>query len=145
MSQENKNPKFNIQNDKGEGQRKGPKFSIYWVYGLIAVLLLSANFWKMAPDLTRVSEQEFKQQMLLKGDVERLDIVRNKELVRVYIKPDSISKEFYTQKFKTNLSKDKVKGVPLFEFKITDWKSFNDGLKEFYKTYNMPEIPCKSG
>ena len=140
MSQENKAPKFNIQNDKGESPRKGPKFSIYWIYGIIGVVLLSANFWKMAPDLSRVSEQEFKQEMLAKGDVERLDLVRNKELVRVYIKADSIEKEYYTVKFKTKLGKDKVKGVPLFEFKVTDWKSFNDGLKEFYAANHITEV-----
>ncbi len=140
MSQENKSPKFNIQNDKGDGPRKSPKFSIYWIYGVIGLVLLSANFWKMSPDLSRISEQEFKQSMLAKGDVEKLDLVRNKELVRVYIKADSINKEYYTVKFKATLSKDKVKGVPLFEFKITDWKSFNDGLKEFYKTNNMAEV-----
>lgn len=141
MSQENKTPKFNIQNDKGEGPRKGPKFSIYWIYAIIAIVLLSAQFWKLTPDLSRTTEQEFKQYMLAKGDVERLDLVRNKELVRVYIKPDSISKEFYAQKFKPALTKDKVKGVPLFEFKVTDWKSFKDGLKEFYKANNMAEVP----
>jgi cell division protease FtsH len=140
MSQENKSPKFNIQNDKGEAPRKGPKFSIYWIYGIIGMVLLSANFWKMTPDLSRVSEQEFKQEMLAKGDVERLDLVRNKEVVRVYIKGDSLEKEYYTVKFKTKLSKEKYKGVPLFEFKVTDWKSFNDGLKEFYATNHIAEV-----
>ena len=106
MSQENKAPKFNIQNDKGDAPRKGPKFSIYWIYGIIGMVLLSANFWKMSPDLSTVSEQEFKQEMLVKGDVESLDLVRNKEVVRIYIKADSLEKEYYTVKFKTKLSKE---------------------------------------
>ncbi|MEI6586405.1 MAG: ATP-dependent zinc metalloprotease FtsH, partial [Sediminibacterium sp.] len=141
MSQENKTPKFNVQNDKGDAPRKGPKFNIYWLYAVIAIVLLSAQFWKLAPDLFKSTEQEFKQKMLIVGDVEKLDLITNKNVVRVYIKPDSVTKEFYVQKFSKALTKEKAKGVPLFEFKVTDWKSFNDGLKEFYKANNMAEVP----
>ena len=72
MSQENKNMKPGMQ-DKGDGPRKGFKFNPYWVYAIIAIILLSAQFMRFAPDLTRTTEQEFKQKMLIKGDVEKLD------------------------------------------------------------------------
>ena len=124
----------------GQGP-KLPKFNIYWVYGLIALSLLSARFFQMAPDITTTTEQEFKQVMLLHGDVERLDFVDNKQIVRVYIKPDSIEKDFYVQKFKTKMTKAKVKGVPLFEFSVTDWNSFNSRLQKFYEQNNITEIP----
>ena len=124
----------------GQGP-KLPKFNIYWVYGLIAISLLSARFFQMAPDITTTTEQEFKQVMLLHGDVERLDFVDNKQTVRVYIKPDSIEKDFYVQKFKTKMPKAKVKGVPLFEFSVTDWNSFNSRLQKFYDQNNITEIP----
>jgi cell division protease FtsH len=140
MLQENKSNKSGNQ-DKGEGSRKGPKFSIYWIYAIIAAVLLSAQFMKFAPDLTKTTEQEFKQNMLAKGDVEKLDLVKNKDRVRVYINPDSLSKDFYVKKFKTVLAKDKVKGVPLFEFQVTDWKSFKDGLQQVYAANHMPEVP----
>ena len=124
----------------GQGP-KLPKFNIYWIYGLIALSLLSARFFQMAPDITTTTEQEFKQVMLLHGDVERLDFVDNKQTVRVYIKPDSIEKDFYVQKFKTKMTKAKVKGVPLFEFSVTDWNSFNSRLQKFYEQNNITEIP----
>ncbi len=124
----------------GQGP-KLPKFNIYWIYGLIALSLLSARFFQMAPDITTTTEQEFKQIMLLHGDVERLDFVDNKQTVRVYIKPDSIEKDFYVQKFKTKMTKAKVKGVPLFEFSVTDWNSFNSRLQKFYEQNNITEIP----
>jgi cell division protease FtsH len=133
-------------NSKKQGAPMGqgpklPKFNIYWVYGLIAISLLSARFFQMAPDITTTTEQEFKQVMLLHGDVERLDFVDNKQTVRVYIKPDSIEKDFYVQKFKTKMPKAKVKGVPLFEFSVTDWNSFNSRLQKFYDQNNITEIP----
>ena len=124
----------------GDGP-KLPKFNIYWIYGLIAISLLSARFFQMAPEIRLTTEQEFKQVMLFNGDVERIDLVQNKELVRVYIKPDSIGKDFYVQKLKTKIDKAKVKGVPLFEFSVTDWNSFNERLQKFYEQKGITEIP----
>ena len=124
----------------GDGP-KLPKFNIYWIYGLIAISLLSARFFQMAPEIRLTTEQEFKQVMLSNGDVERIDLVQNKELVRVYIKPDSIGKDFYVQKLKTKIDKTKVKGVPLFEFSVTDWNSFNERLQKFYEQKGIVEIP----
>ncbi|MDE3254057.1 MAG: AAA family ATPase, partial [Bacteroidota bacterium] len=145
MAQENKTPRLNGQ-DKGDGPRKGPKFNIYWIYAIIAGVLLFAQFMKFSPETTGTYEQEFKQKMLLQGDVERLDLVKNKDLVRVYIKPDSIYKKFYHDKMKltTDLPKDKVKGVPLFQFEVNDIKSFQDRLDETYKENpGLQEIPTK--
>ncbi|MCW3088573.1 MAG: hflB, partial [Sediminibacterium sp.] len=133
MLQENKNSKLTGP-EKGDSPRKGPKFSIYWIYAIIAVILLSAQFTHFAPDLTPTDEQEFKQSMLLKGDVERLDLVKNKDRVRVYIKPDSLYKDFYQKKFaKAPITKEKAKGSPLFEFDVNDIKSFQERLTESYK------------
>ncbi|MEA3425341.1 MAG: ATP-dependent zinc metalloprotease FtsH [Bacteroidota bacterium] len=144
MSQENKNARIGGP-DKGDGSRKGPKFNIYWIYAIIAVVLLFAQFMKFAPETTQTWEQEFKQKMLLQGDVEKLDLIKNKDRVRVYIKPDSIYKKFYSEKLpKAILSKDKVKGVPLFEFEVNDIKSFQERLAEIYKNNpSLEEIPTR--
>src|SRR3954465_4963921 len=108
--------------------RKGPKFSIYWIYAIIAVVLIVANLFNMTADAVKTTELEFRQQMLAKGDVEKLDLIKNKELVRVYIKPESLSKPFYSQRFKrTGFSKG-----PQFEFTVTDWESFNASQNQFF-------------
>lgn len=144
MSQENKNARMTGP-EKGDGPRKGPKFNVYWVYAIIAAVLLSAQFMKFAPELTPTYELEFKQNMLLKGDVERLDLVKNKDKVRVYIKPDSLYKDFYRNKFKTVISKEKARGVPLFEFEVNDIKNFEERLADAYKANpELTEIPTKS-
>jgi cell division protease FtsH len=124
----------------GDGP-KMPKFNIYWIYGLIAISLLSARFFQTAPDIMTTSELEFKQVMLIGGDVEKIDLVQNKELVRVYIKPDSIDKDFYVQKLKRKMDKAKIKNLPLFEFNVTDWNSFNERLQRFYEQKNIQEVP----
>lgn len=146
MSQNNPLPK--ISPDKGDGQKKGPKFTIYWIYAIIAIILLSMQFMRMSPDLALTSQQEFIDQMLIPGDVQKIDIVKNKEKVRVYIKSDRLSKDFYVTKFKKDLSKDKAKvqNVPLFEFELTgDVKNFKDDLKEVYVSHpELTRVPEKA-
>ena len=52
-----------------------------------------------------------------------------------------VQKDFYVQKFKKKLDKAKVKGVPLFEFSVTDWNSFNERLQKFYEQKGIQEVP----
>jgi AFG3 family protein len=137
MAQDDKKPKKDFRNIPGipsgndeKPSRRGPKFSIYWIYALIAIVLIGAQFFSIAPDATRISELEFRQKMLSQGDVEKLDLVKNKELVRVYIKRESIDKPFYTQKLKRPSTA--ANRGPQFEFSVTDWESFNAAQAKFY-------------
>ena len=138
MSEE-KQSKFNFQ-DKGKGGKKGPKFNIYWIYGVVIVGLLASQLMNFSPELKKTTEQEFKQQMLLAGDVTKLDFVKNKDEVQVYINGDSLKKEFYVKKFGVVLPKEKVKGAPLFVFEVLDWKSFDENLQKFTDQHQLPEV-----
>ena len=111
--------------------KKGPKFSIYWIYAIIAVILISANLINMSPDAQRTTEYEFTTEMLAKGDVEKLDEIKNKDLVRVYIKQSSLTKPNISSKIKHPTSG--INKGPHFEFTITDWAGFNKDLNDFYK------------
>ena len=141
MAQEDKNQRFPFL-DKGseeKPQRKGPKFSIYWIYLIIFAILIGSQWLgKFSQDATKTTEQEFKQNMLAEGDVAKIDKITNKKTVRVYIKPESVSKDFYIKKFKKKIDPATVREVPLFEFEVTDWESFNRGMESFYKDH--PQI-----
>ena len=143
MSEE-KQPKFNFQ-EKGKGGKKGPKFNIYWIYGVVIVGLLVSQLMNFSPELKKTTEQEFKQQMLLAGDVTKLDFVKNKDEVQVYINGDSLKKEFYVKKFGVVLPKEKVKGAPLFVFEVLDWKSFDENLQKFTEQHQLPEVQSADG
>ena len=137
MAQEDKKNKKDFRNIPGmpngedKSSKKGPKFSIYWIYAVIAVVLIGANFISGTPDAVKTTELAFRQNMLATGDVEKLDLVKNKELVRVYIKPESLKKPYFESKVKKN-SSGFVKG-PQFEFSVTDWESFNAAQSAFFK------------
>ena len=76
--------------DEEKGPKKTPRFSIYWIYAMIAIVLIGYNFLSFNPEALPTTEQDFKEKMLLTGDVDHLDYVTNKKVVRIYIKKDSI-------------------------------------------------------
>lgn len=137
MAQEDKKIKPDFRNIPGvpsgddKPLRKGPKFSIYWIYAMIAVVLLGLQFFPFSSETVKTNELEFRQQMLAKGAVEKLDLIKNKDLVRVYIKKENLDDPFFVQKLK------KPAGTfsrgPHFEFTVTDWESFNAAQVQFYK------------
>ncbi len=140
MAKEEKNNKNNFPDKNGDNKspKKGPKFNIYWIYAIIAAVLLSYQLFPKfnSPDSVKITEQEFKEHMLLQGDVERLDFVRNKQLVRVYVIKDSLAKPYYQQKFNGKIPADFTGS--LFQFSITDWVSFHTSMTDFYSAH--PEI-----
>ena len=131
------------ENKPKNGGPKLPKFNIYWIYGLIALSLLSARFFQIAPDVATLSHNEFVK-LMASGDVEKFVKIENKKTVRFYIKPDSVQKAFYVQKFKQKLAKEKVKGNYLFEYKVDSWDSFNKELESIYTKYAVVDMPDSS-
>lgn len=158
MAQEDKKIKKDFRNIPGlssgddKSGRKGPKFSIYWIYAIIAAVLIAANLFNMAPDTVKTNELEFRQKMLAAGDVDKLDLIKNKELVRVFIKSDSLNKRFYTEKLNKKPGSNLNKG-PQFEFTVTDWESFNASQNQFFtdsianplKIQKVPENVANEG
>jgi cell division protease FtsH len=151
MPQEN-----NKQNDKGNfprfrprgeeegngGPRKGPKFSIYWVWGIIAAVLLGFQFLGFSPDAHHLdSELDFRNNMLEKGDVSKLVLVTNKNLVRVYIKKDSLDKAYYRDKLGKGWAAAKSSDVPQFEFQVVKIDEYEKTLKDFFQKNPALEVP----
>src|SRR5215469_4506688 len=148
LKQNDKNnfPRFRARGDDDNGQRKGPKFSIYWIWGIISAVLIGFNlFGSFSPDAHPADELEFRKNMLANGDVEKIDLISNKNLVRVYIKKDSLNKPYYQKYNKQNswpsgMSKD----GPQFEFRVTDVKDYEQMLREYFASHPSQEIPINS-
>lgn len=125
-----------LPNRPGEGDnnpRKGPRFSIYWIYALIFAILIGFQlFQPFASGSGQISQGQF-QQMLREGDVEQYIIVPNRNVVRVKIKKEAIPK--YEAKLGKKLSTDEE---PQVYFSIASVDSFKDDMREFQK--ESPEI-----
>jgi AFG3 family protein len=126
--------------------KKGPKFNIYWVWGIIAIVLLGYNYFGAGfqPDAHHLdSEMKFRNDMLEKGDVDHLVLVTNKNLVRVYIKKDSLDKALYKDLLGKNNQVVKVDG-PQFEFQVTKIDEFEKRLYDFFAKNPSLEVPTSS-
>src|ERR1700733_6237689 len=128
--------------DNNNSSRKGPKFSIYWIWGIIAAVLIGFNlFGTFTPDAHNIEELDFRKNMLANGDVEKIDLISNKQLVRVYIKKDSLSKPFYSKyNNKSSWPGGINKDGPQFEFRVTDVKDYQKLLQDYFTKHPEQEI-----
>ena len=133
--------------EDGGGQRKGPKFNIYWVWAIIfAVLVGFQLFGSFAPDAKTITDLEFYK-YLENGDVDKLNTVTNKNTVRVFIKKEKIDK------YKDQLSKNSWTSVgdkgPQFEFKVIKADDFNKELNAYFDKHpevtRVANIPIQEG
>ncbi|MFT3826752.1 MAG: ATP-dependent zinc metalloprotease FtsH [Chitinophagaceae bacterium] len=119
----------------GNGQRKGPKFNIYWVWAIIfAVLVGFQLLGSFSPDAKEISQLDFYS-MLAKGDVQEINTVTNKNLVRVFIRPEKLAG--YNDKLNKNWPGSSQKG-PHFQFRVIKAEDFDKQLNEYYDKH--PEI-----
>ncbi len=136
-NQNEKKPGFPFENPNGDKPKPKQKFSMYWLYAVIAAVLLGASYFRTETDIVIINEREFKEDMYLKGDVEKVEEITNRNKIRVFIKADSIKKTYYTAKIKDK--KINAKG-PHFEFGISDWDSYKTILNQFKTDNRLPEL-----
>lgn len=124
----------------GDAPRRGPRFNIYWVWGIIALILVSINIFNpFSPDAKRISYKDF-QEMLVKEDVDKIIIINNKNIVRVLLKNAALQKPEYKDKLNKSWPAGSEKG-PHFQFTIEKPEVFAADLREFYaKNPQVPEV-----
>jgi cell division protease FtsH len=159
MNQQDNKRKFNPDNitPKGDDKKK-PKFNIYWVYGIIFLTIIAWNLLRTVSSAgIEINQQQFYD-MVLQGDVAKIKTVGNKDIVRVFIKPDSLKAKpaFYKKVLNIKPSDknydaavDVKAGQPQLVFNIIDDKTFSLQMIEFYKKYpSVPQVtddPGKEG
>jgi cell division protease FtsH len=138
--QENKKGKqpsgFNRSSSDGsdESPRKGPRFNIYWIYGLVLVFLIGYQILQgVTPDATVITDLKFKQDMLSRNHVERIEPVKNKDVVRVYIKKDSLELQQYKDELKDKWTFVKTSKGPHFQFRISKVEDYQQSLDEYFE------------
>ena len=131
--EKNSTPRFGNRptgEDPNQTPRKGPKFSIYWIYAIIFAVLIGFQLFGGPFSSTTASiDQEYFQQVLKAGDVEKYVVISNRNLVKIYLKKASLSK--YTDKLEKGIGKSSAEG-PHLNFKIVSGDSFKDDMRQFY-------------
>ncbi|MBP6624823.1 MAG: ATP-dependent zinc metalloprotease FtsH [Chitinophagaceae bacterium] len=130
--EDNKKPTGNLPSSN----KKGPKFNLYWIYGLFAVALITLNFWNK--DLTNNSKEEsfqtINQQFISKHLVDSM-VVYPKS-VEVFLNLDSLKLPAY--KSLTEKLGKSIRG-PQYTFTIGNVEQFRDDMAEAQKDFAMNE------
>lgn len=151
MSQDQNNPnrppRFNGRpggnEDPDQAPKKGPRFSIYWIYAIIfAVLIGFQLFNPLSPNMAESNDIEFKS-MVAAGDVSKAVIVKNRDKVKVYLTKQG--QEKYADKLKKGVSGKISEDGPHMYFGVTSGDTFKKEISEFFKgNPTVKEIPILS-
>jgi ATP-dependent metalloprotease FtsH len=87
------------QNPNPRPKKKSPikktPFNPYWIYVVIAAVLIMQLLFSFSSGTKPVDFKTFSQTMLLEGDVDKLVLVRSENLVEIYVKKDALEKDQY--------------------------------------------------
>ena len=134
-----KDQKKSPLDDKNGGVRK-PRFSIYWIYAIVAIFLIGYQVMRgVTPDASDITELKFRQDMLSKNDVEKVEPVMNKNIVRVFIKKDSLNKQYYKDLLGERwVYASNSKDAPHFQFAYSKVEDYQQRLDDYFKA--NPEV-----
>lgn len=96
------NGKPNIPGNDQKERPKFPKFNLYWAYGLIAIALLLVSRMDFGQGPHDISYSDFKKEILLSGDIDKIVVVKNQGVAEVTILEDKLDN--FKHLFKENLT-----------------------------------------
>ena len=128
--------KMNDGSGQGSNDSKNKKkkplvnrpFNPYWIYVVIAVILISQLLFSFSSGTKTVEWKEFVNEMLLEGDVSRVVVVRYENLAEIYIDPSALSREKYSEVQKKTFGKVNNLG-PHYVLSISTVERFSEELE----------------
>ncbi|MFA5418706.1 MAG: ATP-dependent zinc metalloprotease FtsH [Bacteroidales bacterium] len=133
-TEENKGSKNPFSNLTGGGTNGGkPKFNFYWIYGILAIVLIGIQFMGMGDEGKQTDWRDLKT-MLQDGDVEKIILV-NKETAEIFIRSESLTKEKYKDLSKGSSITGKT---PQYVFNVGSVDKFYEDVEEAQKGQTQP-------
>lgn len=122
--------KFNSNNISSKPGGRRPRFNIYWVWALIAVMLVG---WSLMgnTEIAQTTNWDSVKVMIEQGDVQKIDVI-NKEIAEVYLKSDKLAS--YTEKKEY---KDLPKQGPQFVFNVGSLDHFQSNFENTVAKYKQ--------
>jgi len=134
MAKENKKTEKN-KPDPDNNKEFKPKFSAYWIYGIIILVFIGINFFGSGgwSEPAKTTPAEF-QQYLTDGDVLKVVIV-NKNKAKVYLTEEAKAKEVHLRNAKDQLLP--TSNIPAYQFEFGDLQNFENELRKTKEANNL--------
>ena len=114
-----------------------PKFNLYWIYGIIAFFMISMLFTNEMGSLSvETNEQTLIYDYIKNKDVEKIEIIQNKNIARIFIKEESLS-EHRHEDVRKPLFGDGINRGPHYFLKIGTSQEFRDRLDEAQENFRF--------
>ncbi len=122
--------------DDPNNPKKGPKFSIYWIYAIIFSFLIGFTLFgnPFKDEMGKTDLKQF-QEMLLSNDIDHYENIENKKKIKIFLKKDSIQK--YEALIKKDGGKITAEGPQLY-FKYSG-DDFSKRMDDFYARNNIAD------
>lgn len=135
-----------MTNDTKKTKNKKPKFSPYWIYGIIIVIFLTLQIFSGSgfQDASQTTPSQFMK-FLEDGDVEKVEIVNRRE-AKVYLTAEAQEKEIH-KKSKPNTLLPTATTLPNYKFEFGDLQNFEDQISAITSSENLntkPKIEYKT-
>ena len=119
-----------MANNKKNTKDKKPKFSAYWIYGIIIIIFIGTSLFNNSgfQDGNMITPSDFFQ-YLEDGDIEKVDIVKNTRVARVYLTKDAQTKEIHKNSKPTTFIPSATR-LPNYRFEFGDLQNFENRLNE---------------
>lgn len=108
---------------QGDANKK-PKFTLSYIYLLVAMALIAYWVYTSGPSATEIDNIRFNQ-MVVDQDIDKLEYVKKDEHVNIYLKEDAIKAKSDYENFR---KEESFKG-PHYFLVVTDEQVFNENLK----------------
>ncbi|HMN89953.1 MAG TPA: ATP-dependent zinc metalloprotease FtsH [Saprospiraceae bacterium] len=90
-------------NNNKDNKPNGARFNTFWIYGIIALLLIAVNIYSLKDAKKEQIAMNRLEQMLIDRDVDRIEVV-NRAVAHIYIKNEKLDDPKYADAAKSNLS-----------------------------------------
>jgi cell division protease FtsH len=90
-------------NNNKDNKPNGARFNTFWIYGIIALLLIAVNIYSLKDAKKEQIAMNRLEQMLIDRDVDRIEVV-NRAVAHIYIKNEKLDDSKYADAAKSNLS-----------------------------------------
>ena len=129
-----------MANEKKNIKDKKPKFSPYWIYGILIALFLGYQLFSGGSyqDANKTTPSDFFK-YLEAGDVERVDIVKNTRVAKVYLTKDAEAKEVHKGS-KPQTFIPSATALPNYRFEFGDLQNFENQLNQMTEDLSVKPI-----
>ncbi len=125
---------YNNEKDKKNSSMEGgykPRFNSLWVYIIIAIAFIALQYFQFGKHPHEIFMRDLRN-MITEKDVDKIEVI-NKEVARVYLKPNRLDK--YQKLVGKDFNRIPKDG-PHFELQIGDVTAFKDEIDKVQKDFS---------